>query len=243
MSADSHAQDDCGLKNDSKEEQQGAAGRGPVSADGISRVETSAVAGAENPGIRPPPVSSGLISLCVVAGHYQRAADPLQLARALGFDPLAELGETQLLQAAKELGLKAKAAHSNWTRLPNNTLPAIAALKDGGYVVLLRFDSDDYVIAGDPRQPRPQRLDREQFEAIWSGKLLLIKSRLRFDNPNRPFDLSWFVPAIWKYRKILGEILAASFVIQLFGLATPLFTQVISNCSISRGSYASAALF
>jgi ABC-type bacteriocin/lantibiotic exporter with double-glycine peptidase domain len=38
--------------------------------------------------------------------------------------------------------------------------------------------------------------------------------------------LSWFVPAIWKYRKILGEILAASFVIQLFGLATPLFTQV-----------------
>jgi len=35
---------------------------------------------------------------------------------------------------------------------------------------------------------------------------VLIKSRLRLDNPNRPFDLFWFVPAIWKYRRILGEI-------------------------------------
>jgi hypothetical protein len=34
----------------------------------------------QNDGTRPS--SSGLISVCVVAGHHQRAADPLQLARA-----------------------------------------------------------------------------------------------------------------------------------------------------------------
>jgi ABC-type bacteriocin/lantibiotic exporter with double-glycine peptidase domain len=100
-------------------------------------------------------------------------------------------------------------------------------LRDGGYALALRRDNDGGVLIGDPRLPRPQRLDQQEVEAIWSGKLLLVKSRLRLDNPNRPFDLSWFVPAIWKYRKILWEILAASFVIQLFGLATPLFTQVI----------------
>ena len=125
----------------------------------------------------PLPVSSGLISLCVVAGQHQRSADPLQLARALGFEPAAEPSEAQLLLAAQELGLKAKSTHSNWSRLPNNTLPAIAETKGGGYVVLLRVDPDGHVVAGDPRQPRPQRFDREQFEAIWSGKLLLIKSR------------------------------------------------------------------
>jgi hypothetical protein len=53
-------------------------------------------AGTEPSGPRPMPVSSGLVSLCVVAGQHQRAADPLQLARALGFDPSAELSETQL---------------------------------------------------------------------------------------------------------------------------------------------------
>lgn len=33
--------------------------------------------------------------------------------------------------------------------------------------------------------------------------------------------------AVWKYRKILGGILAAPFVIHIFGLATPPFAQVI----------------
>jgi hypothetical protein len=53
----------------------------------------------------PPPISSGIICLCVVAGHHQRSADPHQLARALGFDPGAPITQSQLLLAAKELGL------------------------------------------------------------------------------------------------------------------------------------------
>jgi len=175
---------------------------------------------------RPIP-SSGLIGLCIVAAHHQRAADPTQLARTLGIDLNRSASETELLLAAKELGLKAKFAQLQWERLPNLALPALVVLKNGDYVVLLRCDRDDHVLIGDPREPRPQRLNREAFEAIWSGRVVLIKTRLRLDNPNRPFDLYWFVPAVWKYRKILGEILAAAFVIQLFGLATPLFTQVI----------------
>jgi subfamily B ATP-binding cassette protein HlyB/CyaB len=225
MSDETHARIARDVHNDTNTEEQA-----PVDSTGsqesTSRIE-SPVPQIGAGDYRPPLMSSGLTALCVVAGQHQRPTDPVQLARALGWDPVAELSETQLLLAAKEIGLKARAVQSSWSRLPNNTLPAIAQLKEGGYVVLVRFDADDHVFAGDPRRQRPQRLDREQFEAIWSGKLLLIKSRLRLDNPNRPFDLSWFIPAIWKYRKILGEILAASFVIQLFGLATPLFTQVI----------------
>jgi subfamily B ATP-binding cassette protein HlyB/CyaB len=173
------------------------------------------------------PAPSGLICLSIIAGHHQRAADPVQLARALGFDATQPVTESQLLLAAKELGLKAKAARSSWERLPNVILPVIAELKTGEYVVLLRFDRDDHVLIGNPRSARPQRLDRDAFDAIWTGKLILIKTRLQLDNPNRPFDLLWFVPAVWKYRKVLGEVIAASFVIQLFGLATPLFSQVI----------------
>jgi len=160
--------------------------------------------GMEDSARRPHPVSSALISLCVVAGQHQRTADPMQLARALGWDPGAPLTDEQLLIAAKELGLKAKIAHSTWDRLARHTLPVIAGLTDGGYIVLLRCDPDGHVLAGDPRASRPQPLSREQLEGLWSGKLVLIKSRLRLDNPNRPFDLSWFVPAIWKYRRILA---------------------------------------
>ena len=194
---------------------------------GIETQPAAGTSGTHEPRRGPPRVSSGLVCLCVVAGQHGRAADPLQLARALGWDCAAELSETQLRLAAKELGLQGKPYHASWSRLAHCTLPVIAELTEGGYVVVLRYSADGDVLVGDPRSTRPQRLDRAQFESIWSGKLLLIKSSRRWNDPNRPFDLSWFVPAIWKYRRILGEILAASFVIQLFGLATPLFTQVI----------------
>jgi subfamily B ATP-binding cassette protein HlyB/CyaB len=44
---------------------------------------------------------------------------------------------------------------------------------------------------------------------------------------DRKFDFTWFIPAIVKYRKLLGEVLIASFFIQLFALLTPLFFQVV----------------
>lgn len=180
---------------------------------------------SRNGGALPAP--SGIICLSVVAGRHQISADPVQLTRALGFDPTAPVTDAQIVLAAKELGLKAKTARLSLQSLPERSFPYIARLNDGEYVLLLRRLPDGQFLVGDPRRPRPEPMPREQLEAAWSGQVVLVKSRLRFDNPNRPFDLFWFVPAIWKFRKIIGEILAASFVIQLFGLAAPLFTQVI----------------
>jgi subfamily B ATP-binding cassette protein HlyB/CyaB len=41
------------------------------------------------------------------------------------------------------------------------------------------------------------------------------------------FDFTWFIPAIVKYRKLVGEALVASLALQLFALVTPLFFQVV----------------
>jgi subfamily B ATP-binding cassette protein HlyB/CyaB len=45
--------------------------------------------------------------------------------------------------------------------------------------------------------------------------------------PKKEFGFSWFIPELRKHRKIWYEILLASLTIQIVGLATPLFTQVI----------------
>src|SRR5882757_6718997 len=87
-------------------------------------------------------VSSGMICLCVVAGHHQRSADPAQLSRTLGFDASSKTSNSQLLLAARELGLKAKVVHSNWDRLSRLTLPAILEYAEGDYRLLLRRDPD-----------------------------------------------------------------------------------------------------
>ena len=41
------------------------------------------------------------------------------------------------------------------------------------------------------------------------------------------FGFSWFIPELLKHKSIWRDILTASLAIQLVGLATPLFTQVI----------------
>src|SRR6478735_5520079 len=44
---------------------------------------------------------------------------------------------------------------------------------------------------------------------------------------SRRFDISWFVGAVHKYRRLLGEVLVASFFLQFFALISPLFFQVV----------------
>src|SRR5882724_5586153 len=120
---------------------------------------------------------TGLIALSVVAAHHRRPVDPYQLLRALGLDCDQPIAESMLLLAAKELGLSAKAALIPWDRLPKITYPAIAELSSGEHVVLLRYEADDKVLVGDPREQRPQRMDRTAFEQLASGRIVLIKTR------------------------------------------------------------------
>ena len=44
---------------------------------------------------------------------------------------------------------------------------------------------------------------------------------------SRRFDISWFLGAVHKYRRLLTEVLVASFFLQLFALISPLFFQVV----------------
>src|SRR5207253_5725103 len=43
----------------------------------------------------------------------------------------------------------------------------------------------------------------------------------------RRFDITWFLGAVAKYRHQLGEVLIASFFLQIFALVSPLFFQVV----------------
>jgi ATP-binding cassette, subfamily B, bacterial HlyB/CyaB len=63
--------------------------------------------------------------------------------------------------------------------------------------------------------------------------LLLQPTR---DTPQQKFGLSWFLPSLYKYRRILVEVFVASFFVQLFGLANPLITQVIIDKVLVQNS-------
>jgi subfamily B ATP-binding cassette protein HlyB/CyaB len=117
---------------------------------------------------------------------------------------------------------------TNWDRLPKLTFPIIGKHADGHFFIIAKLDTDnDKVLIQDPLEKRPLALPRNLFEDSRTGEAILFTKRNKLLAEFRKFDFSWFIPEILKYKKLLGEVLLASFFIQILALATPLFFQVI----------------
>jgi subfamily B ATP-binding cassette protein HlyB/CyaB len=182
----------------------------------------------EHPGMgATPSVDSGLACLVMLARFHNVAASPEQLAHEYAEDGRL-FGRAEMLLAAKKLGLKAKSARSSLSRLSHTPLPAIATDSDGRFFIIARLD-DGKALIHDPLAQRPEVLSLEELEARWTGELILIRSEASLAGDLARFDFSWFIPAIVKYRKLLGEVLLVSFVLNIFALLTPLFFQVVMD--------------
>ena len=182
---------------------------------------------ASHPTPSPQEVDTGLVCLLILARYFGIAADGEQLRHELGLSA-KPCGATEVLRIARRLGLKAGKRSATWARLTTLPLPAIAQYTDGRYVILGQVDGERVLIQ-DPHEPRPLVRSRHDFEAAWNGTLLLLTTRSRLRSTARKFDVTWFLPAILTYRKLLGEVVLASFFLQLFALLTPLFFQVVTD--------------
>jgi subfamily B ATP-binding cassette protein HlyB/CyaB len=171
---------------------------------------------------RPNPAESGLGALVLLLRFHGIGADPEQIRHRFG----ADIGVSEMLRCAKELGLKARSYQSNWTRLTKTPLPGIALLRDGCFLLVGKA-GEDQVLVQNPLLPRPILMSRQEFESIWDGRLILMARRAGLVDLTRRFGIGWFVGAIHKYRRLLGEVLIASFFLQIFALVSPLLFQVI----------------
>jgi subfamily B ATP-binding cassette protein HlyB/CyaB len=165
----------------------------------------------------------GLACLVMLLRFHGIGADPGQIRHQLGG---GRVDFEAMLRCAKEFGLKSRLRHSKWDKLEGTPLPAIAALKDGGFVVVGKA-GDGKIIIQSALSPRPTLMSREEFEAVWDGRLVLMARRANLTDLSRRFDVTWFLGAIKKYRHQLYEVFISSFFLQLFALATPLFFQVV----------------
>ena len=177
-------------------------------------------------------IDSGLACLVLLARYHQVAVEPTQVEHRFG-QPGKPLRTPDLLRAAKALGLKAKAIQSSADRLHATSLPTIACGVDGGYFIIAKTqrgdDGVERVLVQDPRSGRPEVLALDALVQRWSGEVILIARRASLADWRQRFDFSWFIPSLIKYRRLFGEVLIASFFLQLFALATPIFFQVVMD--------------
>ncbi|WP_371229825.1 peptidase domain-containing ABC transporter [Roseovarius sp. 2305UL8-3] len=147
------------------------------------------------------------------------------------------LRTSKLLQIIRKSGCTARQISSDFDRLQSlsGALPALVPLVDGGCIILLGVESGDSpgeearAVVFDPHANTGdiEALPQREFEARWSGKLILVKRRHKITDTERPFNLMWFVPELWRERRAFRDVLIAAAMLVLVSLSTPIFFQIV----------------
>ncbi|MHC5777166.1 peptidase domain-containing ABC transporter [Nostoc sp.] len=127
---------------------------------------------------------------------------------------------------AENLGFATRPVKATLEKLAEQPLPAIAHWEGNHFIVVYEI-TKTRVIVCDPALGQ-RSLTKAEFQAGWSGYALLLQpTALLKDAKNESRSFWKFFELIKPHYRTLLEIFAASVVIQLFGLVTPVFTQLL----------------
>jgi HlyB family type I secretion system ABC transporter len=131
-----------------------------------------------------------------------------------------------LITAAESVGFMVRPRKADLLALQSQELPAIAHWEGNHYVVVYRVTKQQVIIS-DPAIGR-RILSRQEFVAGWTGYLVLLTPTAKLERtPNAQTNLWKYGKLLQPYKFVLLEIFATSFIIQIVGLFSPIFTQVL----------------
>lgn len=171
--------------------------------------------------------SSDCGAACLASiGQYWGKRFSLNSLRNLAGVSRAGASLKSLATAAESLGFHAQPVRASLSRLAERGNPWIAHWQGIHYVVVYRIKGNRVFIA-DPAMGK-RSLSREEFQANWTGYALLLDPTAQLATaPTQKNSLGRFWGVLWPYRSLLLQIILASILLQVFGLITPLFTQII----------------
>lgn len=172
-------------------------------------------------------VNTGLISLEIVARFNQIDIDMRAIVRNYGIET-ADISPEEIIRIAQDSEFKIKKKNITVKELADSKypMPAIIRKKNGEYLVLLALKKEENrAMILVPLEKQPKSIDIDELQNELEDFILVLKHKMMSEEVK--FGFKWFFMEILKYKRIVGQVLLGSFVIQLFGLVTPLFTQVI----------------
>lgn len=138
-----------------------------------------------------------------------------------------EIEVEELLLIMKQFDFKAKVKTLNVDNIPDNyPLPAVILQKNRKYSVLLKADKvKKHVLIYSIEDNKTKDISYEELFELSENKFIILSHKLI--NSQIKFGFKWFFNEILTYKQVIAEVMLGSFIVQLFGLVTPLFTQVI----------------
>jgi len=131
-----------------------------------------------------------------------------------------------LSAAAESVGFSTRPVKASLDQLAKQTLPAIAHWEGKHYIVVYEITKKTVIVA-DPAIGQLTLTHRE-FLAKWTGYALLLEPTALFKDAKEITTPFWqFFELVKPYQLVLAEVFVASLLIQIFGLITPIFTQII----------------
>jgi ATP-binding cassette subfamily B protein len=160
---------------------------------------------------------------------------------------LAKVGRSgsslkNLGKAAEAIGFESRPVRASLSSLADQRNPWIAHWGGDHYVVVYKVKGDKILVA-DPGFGK-QFYDRQKFLEGWTGyALLLTPTEQLATTPEQKKSFGRFLSLLNPYRSIALQIILASLLLQIFGLVTPLFTQLILDKVVVSKSISTLNVF
>ena len=171
-------------------------------------------------------MQTGLIAFDTVAKINGISIDLRSIIREYSLTA-NEIEVDELLLIMKQFDFKAKIKTICAETLAEDyPLPAVIIQKNSLYSVILKIDkSKKRALIYSIEENSTKDISFEQLDELCGNKFIILSHKLI--NSQIKFGFKWFFKEILNYKQVIAEVLLGSFIVQLFGLVTPLFTQVI----------------
>ncbi|MEQ8756500.1 MAG: peptidase domain-containing ABC transporter [Coleofasciculus sp. G1-WW12-02] len=131
-----------------------------------------------------------------------------------------------LSAAAESIGFSTRPVKASLDQLAKQKLPAIVHWEGKHYIVVYEI-TRKLVVVADPAIGQ-KTLSHWEFKQNWTGYALLLQPTALFKDEKESTTPFWqFFELIKPHGLVMLEVFVASLFIQIFGLVTPLFTQLI----------------
>ncbi len=131
-----------------------------------------------------------------------------------------------LAAAAESIGFVTRPVKASLDKLAEQQLPAIVHWKGMHYIVVYEVTRSQVIVA-DPAIGQ-RTLSHSEFKANWTGYVLLLQPTALLKAAKEVSQPFWqFFELVKPHWLVLLEVFIASILIQIFGLITPLFTQLL----------------
>ncbi|MGV0024459.1 peptidase domain-containing ABC transporter [Phormidesmis priestleyi] len=183
----------------------------------------------------------GIACLVMVGQYWGNRLSLSDLSRRAGVGR-SGVSLQALATTAEGVGFQARPVRASLGQLVKQSKPWIAHWQGDHYVVVYQVKRNQFLIA-DPAVGR-QKLSLQEFQTYWSGYALLLEptEQLKAFETEAP-SLKRFWGLLTAYRALIGQIIFASLLIQVFGLVAPLLTQFILDRVIVQRSLITLNVF